>query len=120
MPLNFLDRYLLCRDLRGLAGFAADVVNIARLEFRNPHGLIKFYVIDNLRRRTGAETFIEAGTYLGTTAGRCSRVFKRVFTVEIDPCLASRSRQFLSQFPNVSTLEGDAQKIVPEIIAAHE
>jgi len=119
MAQGYLESSLAYRDLKGLAGFAIDLIKIARMEFRNPHGLTKFLALDSLRRRTGADTFIEAGTHLGTTAARCSRVFKRVFTVEIDPETALRSTRFLMRYPNVTVIVGDAQRAIPRIIEAH-
>jgi hypothetical protein len=120
MPLGSFDPYLLYRDLKGLAGFASDIVAIARMEFRNPHGLTKFYAIDKLRRRTDADSFIEAGTSTGTTAARCARVFKRVFTIELDPCAAGAARAFLSRHSNVTVLEGDAQTLLPDVMRDHD
>lgn len=120
MQRKWLERFMLYRDLKGLAGFAIDLASLARMQFQNPHGLTKFYAIDSVRRQTGAETFIEAGTARGTTAARCSRVFKRVFTIELDTNLAIKSRQFLKQRRNVSVIEGDAQRAIPRIIEEHQ
>lgn len=119
MMLARLENYLVYRDLKGLAGYVLDFVGLHRMQFSNPHGLTKFFIIDGLRRRTGAENFIEAGTFLGTTAARCSRIFNRVFTIEIDPELAHTSGQFLKSRRNVSLMCGDALQMIPEIIDTH-
>jgi hypothetical protein len=116
LMLRRFEQYLIYRDLKGLAGYVLDVVGISRMQFCNPHGLTKFFIIDGLRRRTGAENFIEAGTFLGTTAARCSRIFDRVFTIEIDPEMACKSGEFLKQRRNVSLIRGDALQVIPEII----
>jgi prepilin-type processing-associated H-X9-DG protein len=117
--LKRLQHSLLYRDVRGLAGYARDLVDISRMQFRNPHGLTKFFLIDGLRRQTRAENFIEAGTFHGTTAARCARTFKRVFTIEIDPDAASRSAEFLEDRGNVSLVQGDALQAIPQVIEAH-
>ena len=117
--LNVLEQYLLYRDAKGLAGYAMDLVGISRMQFCNPHALTKFFIIDGLRRRTKAQNFIEAGTCHGTTAARCSRIFNRVFTIEIDPEVARESAQFLRNRCNVSLFQADALQAIPEIIEHH-
>jgi hypothetical protein len=116
MAFSSLDQLLIYRDLKGLGGYALDLIDIGRMRFCNPHGLTKFFLIDSLRRRTRAETFIEAGTYLGTTAARCARVFQRVITIEVDADLARTSAYFLRNRSNVSLVHGDALHVIPELI----
>src|SRR5260370_11517220 len=97
-----LEQYLVYRDVRGLAGYALDLVDISQMRFCNPHGLTKFLLIDGLRRRTNAENFIEAGTFHGTTAARCARTFKRLLTIQRDPNAPSNCADFLKPRHNLS------------------
>jgi hypothetical protein len=115
-----LDEPLAYRDLKGLAGYALDLLDISRMRFCNPHALTKFFMIDSLRRRTGARTFIEAGTNKGTTAARCARVFERVLTIELDADLARASTRFLRNRRNVLVVCGDAVTVIPRIIRTHQ
>lgn len=100
------------QKLRALAGYLVDVYRLATCTLANPHSYMKFLMIDRVRRATGSKTFVETGTYLGGTAFRCSRVFERVYTIELDAAIAAKARRNLSSRSNVRLIEGDA---VPEL-----
>jgi hypothetical protein len=91
-----------------IAGYILDVYQLARARLTNPHGYLKFVHLRAIANRCGASTFIETGTYLGVTANRCSQIFERVYTIEIEPKLAARAAQFLSRRSNVYVICGDA------------
>ena len=103
-----------------LAGYVADVFQIASFRFSNPHSLMKFFQIDSLRKRTGATQFIEAGTYLGLTAERCSKVFQKVYTIELDPALVRKASARLRRHPNIELIEGDASIHLEQILQRPE
>jgi hypothetical protein len=105
------------RDLRGAAGTVADVFNIVRNRFENPHSYTKFLLIQALARRSGADTFIEAGTFRAVTAERCCRVFQRVFTIELDPQLAAAARLRLAPHTNCTLIENDAANVLTELLS---
>jgi hypothetical protein len=115
-PSVSFEQHLLVRDIKGMAGFAMDLIDIGRMRFNNPHALTKFFIIDQLRRRTQATTFLEAGTYLGTTAARCARVFERVVTIEMDADLALQAALFLRNRRNVKIVHADALHAMPRVI----
>lgn len=106
--------YLYCR---GLGGYLVDLSLIARGNFSNPHSYTKFLTINRLRKKTGAKVFIEAGTFRGVTAARCSSVFERVYTIELDPKLAQAARLFLTGKKNVEVIQGDALDVLPNLLA---
>jgi len=103
-----------------LAGYVADVFQIASFRFSNPHSLMKFFQIDALRKRTGATQFIEAGTYLGLTAERCGRVFNKVYTIELDPELVRKASIRLKRHRNIELIEGDASIHLQQILQRPE
>ena len=98
------------------AGYVADVFQIASFRFSNPHSLMKFFQIDSLRKRTRATQFIEAGTYLGLTAERCSRTFQKVYTIELDHELVRKASPRLSRHKNIELIEGDASICLEQIL----
>jgi hypothetical protein len=102
------------------AGYVADVFQIASFRFSNPHSLMKFFQIDALRKRTGATQFIEAGTYLGLTAERCSRTFQKVYTIELDPQLVRKASLRLKRHKNIELIEGDASICLEQILQKPE
>jgi hypothetical protein len=77
---------------------------------------MKFRVIDALRRRIGARTFIAAGTYLGVTAARAAAVFDAVYTIELSPSLAALATRVLAYKPNVRVVLGDVQEVIPKLL----
>jgi hypothetical protein len=104
----------------GWGGFLVDLVRIARFRFTNPHSYVKFRNIDSVRRRTGADQFIETGTYRGVTARRAASVFGRVITIELDEELAAGAREYLADLPHVEVVQGDALQQLPEVLSRPE
>jgi hypothetical protein len=103
------------RRWQAIGGYCLDLWRVARGDFENPHSYLKFLRIDKLRRRLGADAFIETGTYLGVTAYRASYRFPSVYTVELGEELAARARLFLSARRNVQVIQGDALSAIPQI-----
>ena len=93
---------------KGLLGHVVDLYRIARFDFTNPHSYSKFRQINALRKKTGSNVLVETGTYLGVTTRRCSRVFDRVYTIELDPGLAAQAQRYLKSKRNVEVIVGDA------------
>jgi hypothetical protein len=105
------------RDLRAIGGHLIDLYRLLAFDVRNPHSLSKFRNIDVLRRRTGARTMIETGTYKGVNAARCARMFDRVYTVELDPKLAREAKASLARWSNLEVIEGDGLVELPRLLA---
>lgn len=103
-----------------MAGSLVDLLNILRRRFTNPHSYTKFLVLRAIAQRTGADTFVEAGTFRAVNAERCARVFRKVFTVELDAELAAAARARLATLPGCAVVEGDAAVHVPAIVARPE
>ena len=102
--------------LAAAAGHFVDLYHLFRFETRNPHSYSKFRQIKVLAQRSGASMLIETGTYVGNTAMRCSRVFERVITIELDADLFRQANEYLSQRKNVQCLEGDALVLLPQVL----
>jgi hypothetical protein len=105
---------------RGLGGYIQDLYRIATVTFSNPHSFTKFLVINRLRKRTGATVLIEAGTYRGVTSARCSCVFDRVYTIELDTKLAGLAKTYLARRKNVTVIQGNALQVIPELLKNRE
>ncbi|HEY9302612.1 MAG TPA: rRNA adenine N-6-methyltransferase family protein [Phormidium sp.] len=98
------------------AGHALDIYRLASFNFKNPHSYTKFRQINSLRKRTNSSVFIETGTYLGVTTNRCSSVFDKVYTIELDEKLAAQAASYLSNKKNVEVIQGDALKVLPTLL----
>jgi hypothetical protein len=106
------------RPIRALAGHAIDLYRMAIFDVSNPHSYSKFRTLKSVQRRTGAKTLIETGTFRGVTTRRCAPLFQRIYTIEIDPQLASAAARHLKPFPHITVIEGDAQKEVLRILSS--
>lgn len=106
--------------LSGIGGFATDVYRMATCQLTNPHSYLKFLTINRVRKETGSTTAIETGTYLGGTAYRCSKVFEKVYTIELDAALANEAKRNLKRCANVEVIEGDAVVALEKLFREHD
>src|SRR5438105_1556154 len=102
---------------QALAGHFVDLYRLAAFRFTTAHSYTKFRHLNALRKSTGATQMIETGTYRGVTAGRCARVFERVYTIELDKPLAAEAAKFLAPKRNVEVIQGDALAELPKVLA---
>jgi hypothetical protein len=102
--------------LSTIGGHIVDLYRFARFEVSHPHSFSKVRQIRALARRTNSRVFIEAGTFLGNTAMRCSGNFQSVITMELDPHLFQQAKAYLAHRRNVVCLEGDALKLLPSVL----
>lgn len=104
--------------LHALGGHAKDLLDLAKFKIINPHSWSKFRQLKAVAGRTGADCLVETGTYLGNTAMRCSRAFRRVYTIELDEKLYEHARRYLSSRENVTCIQGDATIELPKVLCA--
>jgi hypothetical protein len=105
------------RIFSAAGGYLQDVVRLARGIPINLHSYMKYLTLRSLAKRTGARSFVETGTFLGVTSARCAGVFEEVVTIELDAALARRASEFLSGYPNVKVLQGDAVTLLPALFS---
>lgn len=82
---------------------------------RSPH-LVKQRAVREYARRYGLRTLIETGTYYGEMIAAVKNEFERVYSIEFDPELARRATRRFAGDPRVRILEGDSQKVLPELL----
>ena len=107
-------------SLAAVGGHGKDLWNLFRFKIANPHSWSKYRQLKAVGRRTGAKMFVETGTYLGNTSMRCSKVFDRVVTIELDPDLHRQAKSFLSSRANVECVLGDATQELPQILSRED
>ena len=103
-------------DIKGWMGHILDLAGAIRFDLKNLHNYTKFRLIRSLKRKSKSKIFIEAGTYFGVTADRCSRVFDKVYTIELNQTLAAKAADFLRPRENVTVIKGDALKMLPQLL----
>jgi hypothetical protein len=82
---------------------------------RAPH-LVKQHAVREYARRYGLRTLIETGTYYGEMVAAVKKDFDRIFSIEFDPELAHRAARRFASDPRIHILEGDSQKMLPELL----
>jgi hypothetical protein len=82
---------------------------------RSPH-LLKQRTVRDYAQRYGLRVLVETGTYYGEMVAAMKNRFAEIYSVEFDSALAQRAVKKFSRWPHVHILEGDSQKIVPELL----
>ena len=85
-------------------------------------GLVNFGVPEDvvlwLKAQTGADRFIETGTYMGGTAMWAARNFPHVTSIELDEDLHRSAKERLKSFQNVDLRFGQSQEEIVRIVPA--
>jgi hypothetical protein len=82
---------------------------------RSPH-LLKQRTVREYGEKYRLRILIETGTYYGEMISAMRKRFDRIFSIEYDPALARRAVRKFERFPNIQVLEGDSQRVLPELL----
>jgi hypothetical protein len=84
-----------------------------------PH-LLKQRAVLDYASSSGARTFIETGTFFGLMLKACLGRFDRLISVEIEPHFYNRARKVFRRQSNVTVLQGDSARLLPELLGTIE
>jgi len=82
---------------------------------RSPH-LLKQRTVRDYAQRYGLRVLVETGTYYGEMVEAMKGRFAEIYSVEFDSQLAQRAAKKFARWPHIHILEGDSQKVVPELL----
>jgi hypothetical protein len=82
---------------------------------RSPH-LLKQRTVRDYAQRYGLRVLVETGTYYGEMVDAMKNRFAEIYSVEFDSQLAQRAAKKFARWPHIHILEGDSQKVVPELL----
>lgn len=82
---------------------------------RIPH-LLKQRAVLEYARAYRLTTLVETGTYYGEMIAAVGRHFQRIYSIELDARLAKLAQRRFSGNSRVEILEGDSQKVVPQLL----
>lgn len=82
---------------------------------RSPH-LVKQRAVREYARRYALRTLIETGTYYGEMVDAVKNHFDCIYSIEFDTELARRAALRFADDSRVHILEGDSQKVLPELL----
>ncbi len=61
-------------------------------------------------------SFVETGTYYGTTASWAAQHFRKIITIEVDPEISRETAKRLQTTPNIEFLVGNSGALLPQVI----
>ena len=82
---------------------------------RSPH-LLKQRTVREYAERYRLRVLVETGTYYGEMVAAMKNRFAEIHSVEFDSELARGAAKKFSRWPHVHIVEGDSQKVVPELL----
>jgi hypothetical protein len=82
---------------------------------RSPH-LVKQRAVQEYAGRYRLRTLVETGTYYGEMVAAMRNRFDEIYSVELDSALARRAQKKFSRWAHIHILEGDSQRVVPELL----
>ena len=82
---------------------------------RIPH-VIKQRAVLEYAAKFHLTTLVETGTYYGEMIAAVTNRFRRIYSIELDRDLALRAQQRFRNQGHVEILEGDSQKVVPQLL----
>ena len=75
-------------------------------------------LVEVIRDRLGIRNFVETGTQYGFTAGIAARLFKKVWTIELNRNKWQKAKEALSKYRNATCLCGDSAEVLPKVVKA--
>lgn len=82
---------------------------------RSPH-LLKQRTVREYAKRFKLRILVETGTYYGEMVAAMKNRFAEIYSVEFDSALAQRAAKKFAGKQHIHILEGDSQKVVPEVL----
>lgn len=81
-----------------------------------PH-LYKQKLLSRYATHYRISTLVETGTYLGDMVFCMRKRFQTIISIELSAELCERAQQRLSDFPNISIIQGDSSIVLPDVLA---
>lgn len=94
--------------------------SIGLYELKTENGALSSAFLKQLVEISGAEAFLETGTYFGDTLAVASSIFSSVTSIELSQELYLRARQRFSERPNVELLHGNSAVLLARILSRPE
>lgn len=101
--------------IQPLGGYCLDIVAKLRQQEFVPHSLTKLHNLNYARKKTGARTAVEIGSFKGVTTKRLSYLFDKVTSVEIDEALFKHAQARCAKRRNVEIHLGDGKEFLGQI-----
>lgn len=81
-----------------------------------PHS-VKIKAVKEYAKEFSIETLIETGTYFGGMVDAAKRIFKNIYSIELDKPLCEQVKKRFSKFAHILIIWGDSGEVLPKILA---
>jgi len=79
--------------------------------------LMKQKIVKEYAKKFNISTFIETGTYMGDMVNATKKIFKKIYSIELDNKLSEEAKNRFSRFANIEIIHGDSKDILPRILS---
>ncbi|WP_457617849.1 hypothetical protein [Lutibacter sp.] len=83
-----------------------------------PHHFIKQRVIRGYAEKYNTPVFIETGTYMGEMVYAVRKIFKEIYSIELNKPLAQKAQKQFSKYKHISIIQGESSQILPDILSS--
>lgn len=84
---------------------------------RSPPQLHKHKIIKMYAKNYSINIFIETGTYLGDTVNAVKKMFKEIYSIELNKGLHLKAKQKFIKYKHINVILGDSSEKLPEILS---
>lgn len=77
---------------------------------------VKYQRAKYFQKAFGGRIFVETGTYLGDMVNAVKHLFEEVYSIELDPDLATRARRRFRKDRHVHIIQGDSSKVLFDLL----
>ncbi len=74
-------------------------------------------VVKSFAKFFSLEVLIETGTYFGDMIYATRKIFKKIYSIEIDEYLYKEAKSRFSKYKHISILHGDSMNLIPKILS---
>ena len=80
-----------------------------------PH-IVKFQTIKEKQKINNARILIETGTYKGAMIISCKKLFKKLYSIELDKTLFESANQFFKSYNHIKIINGDSGEKIQSLL----
>ena len=84
---------------------------------RSPPQPYKHKIIKKYAKNYSLNIFIETGTYLGNTINSVKKIFKEIYSIELDKTLYLKAKHKFIENKHINVILGDSSEKLPEILS---
>ncbi len=81
-----------------------------------PPQAFRYKIIKLFAKKFSIDIFIETGTYLGNTIDAVKKVFKKIYSIELNSNLFTKAKERFSKYNYIRIILGDSSEELPKLL----